>query len=43
MSGGREHLLGFFIGDVDLQDWFTAVLEGNVIAVDVRGDEEFYS
>lgn len=36
-----EHGGGLLVGEVDLVDGVAAVLEGDVVVVDVRGEEDF--
>ena len=37
-----EHGGGLLVGEVDLVDGVAAVLEGDVVVVDVRREEDFY-
>ena len=36
----RQHVLGLLVGEEDLVNGVSAVLEGNVVAVDVRREED---
>jgi hypothetical protein len=36
----RQHVLGLFVGKEDLIDGVSAVLEGNVVAIDAGGKED---
>ena len=36
----RQHVLGLLVGEEDLVDGVSAVLEGNVVAVDVGREED---